>query len=169
MLAESFRLVKPAAEHAEGLDRLLNDPQVARALGGPRSRDAILETIDAEARHWREHGFGPWVALDRATGAVIGRGGIRRAQVLGRTEVELFYAVAPVYWGRGIARGIGAAALELGLARAGLPDLVAFTTEGNLASRRVIERLGLAREGTFTHAGLPHILYRVSRGGYLAR
>jgi RimJ/RimL family protein N-acetyltransferase len=109
------------------------------------------------------------VARDAATGAVIGRGGIRRAEVLGRPEVELFYAVAPSHWGRGIAGRMAAAALELGFRRAGVPDVVAFTTEGNRASQRVIERLGLARQGLFEHAGLPHVLYRLTRATYLAR
>jgi hypothetical protein len=80
--SEPFRLVQPQPEHIDGLDRLLNDPAVAGSLGGPRSRDVILEGIEAERRHWREHGFGPWVALDPETGEVIGRGGIRRAEVL---------------------------------------------------------------------------------------
>jgi RimJ/RimL family protein N-acetyltransferase len=38
---------------------------------------------------------------------------------------------------------------------------VSFTLPHNAASRRVMEKAGLTYERDITHAGLPHVLYRL--------
>jgi ribosomal-protein-alanine N-acetyltransferase len=67
-----------AADHA----RIYAKPEVTRFLArGPflgeaaaqRSRAALELFID----HWREHGFGVWAVIDRATGALIGQCGLK--------------------------------------------------------------------------------------------
>ena len=40
-------------------------------------------------------------------------------------------------------------------------SVVSFTLPGNLASRRVMEKLGFRFERETTYAGLPHVLYRL--------
>jgi ribosomal-protein-alanine N-acetyltransferase len=115
----------------------------------------MLSTIQGERRHWEQYGFGPWVVLDRVTMEVIGRGGLRCAEVRGRAEVELFYAVAPCLWGRGIATAIANFSLELGFNKVALPSIVAFTTQANRASLRVIERLQFTREAVSSTRAFP--------------
>ena len=160
---KSLLLAVPELAHLEGLCSILNDPAVANALGGPRSRDDVAKSIHNERRHWQEQGFGPWVVIDRTSGSVLGRGGIRRARVRDADEVELFYAVSSSLWGRGIATSLARSAVALGL-RMKLPSIVTFMLEGNGGSKRVAEKLGFAREGEFLHAGMPHVLYRRNLG-----
>jgi RimJ/RimL family protein N-acetyltransferase len=166
VIDNTLALTIPEAHHLDGLDALLNHPSVADWLGGKRERETILKAIDSERRHWEQHGFGPWVALDLTTGAVIGRGGLRRADVLGRAEVELFYAVIPSMWKKGIATAIATSALELGFSSRGLDSVIVFTAEVNRASQRVIEKLGFSRETVFEHAGLPHLLFRLTKAEF---
>ncbi len=59
---------------------------------------------------------------------------------------------------------MAAASLEVGLERLGLEDVVAFTLTANKASRRVMEKVGMRYERDITHAGLPHVLFRVTAG-----
>ena len=162
-LDDRFELVVPNPGHLDGLDALLNDSAVATWLGGRRTREAIAEAIERERGHWEQHGFGPWIVLDTATHTVIGRGGIRRARVRDRDEVELFYAVAPSCWGRGIATALSRAAVDLGFQKALLDSIIAFTLESNLMSQRVSEKLGFTRETIFEHAGMPHVLFRLRK------
>ncbi|HEX4447051.1 MAG TPA: GNAT family protein [Polyangiaceae bacterium] len=154
-------LVVAEAAHLDGLDALLNDPEVARWLGGPRSREAIAATIEAERGHWVAHGFGPWVALDAEGTRVVGRGGLRRVRIGEREEIEVFYAVEPGQWRQRVGTAIARAAIGLTGSRPEIESVVAFTTWDNVASRGVIERLGFVRDGWFEHAGLPHLLYRL--------
>ena len=43
-----------------------------------------------------------------------------------------------------------------------LPEVVALVLAGNRRSRRVAEKAGMREDGTTKHAGLPHLVYRVS-------
>jgi RimJ/RimL family protein N-acetyltransferase len=161
--AGQFELVCPAGEDLEGLDALLNDPVVAGWLGGTRTRAAIKATIEKEFAHWRKHRFGPYVLVRAETREVVGRGGLRRTEVLGKEEVELFYAVKPMLWGAGLASFIVCEALNQGFREHGLQSVVVFTIPRNAASLRVIEKFGFGRESDFEHAGLPHVLFRLHR------
>jgi RimJ/RimL family protein N-acetyltransferase len=63
-------------------------------------------------------------------------------------------------WGQGLATELGAASIEIAFGPLGLVDVVSFTLPGNVASRRVMEKLGFAFERETIYAGLPHVLYR---------
>ena len=65
--------------------------------------------------------------------------------------------------GRGIATAIGHEALALAAAR-GAREAVALSRADNLASRRVMDKLGMAPSRELQHAGFPHVLYRVEVG-----
>jgi RimJ/RimL family protein N-acetyltransferase len=74
--AETQRmLLRPWCE-ADGaeLQRLFGDPAVRGGRNMPPERVAKL--AEASLRQWRVNGFGPWAALDKATGAWIGRIGL---------------------------------------------------------------------------------------------
>jgi RimJ/RimL family protein N-acetyltransferase len=74
------------------------------------------------------------------------------------------------YWGKGYALEAARAAIEDGLGRLGLDEIVAITVVDNWRSRRVMERLGMTRDPAedFEHPRLPpghplrrHVLYRL--------
>jgi RimJ/RimL family protein N-acetyltransferase len=157
---DQFILDIPCEDHIEGLDHLLNHPAVATWLGGTRIHDDIKKDIVASQEHWSKFGFGQWVVLDCKTSEIVARGGLRQVEILGRTEVELFYAVLPSHQRQGIATALAAAAMDHALHVPGLASIIAFTIEANVASLRVLEKLGFVFETKFEHADLPHILFR---------
>jgi ribosomal-protein-alanine N-acetyltransferase len=120
--------------------------------------DRINErTID----HWERYGFGPWILRDRATGAMVGRGGLARTHVAGRDEVEVQWAIVPERWGEGLATELARAATEVAFTDVKLTEIVAFTLPDNIASRRVMEKAGFVYEQETEYAGLLHVLYRL--------
>lgn len=156
-----LRAERPRPEHLEPLRALLQDARVARTLGEVPD-DAAVETIlDRHIDHWQREGFGYWMWFDRATGSAVGRGGLSRTVVGGRFEVEVGWAVAPELWGKGLATEMGGASAGLAFQALGVGEVVAYTLPDNLASRRVMEKLGFAYEHSVQHAGLPHVLYRL--------
>jgi [ribosomal protein S5]-alanine N-acetyltransferase len=150
-----------SAAHAADLAALLADPRVAATLGGLRTRAEADALLEGQIGHWREHGFGYWAWFDRADDAFVGRGGLSRADVGGPAAIEAGWAIVPSRWGRGYATEVGAAAVELAFRGLGAADVVAYALPENLASRRVMEKLGFAYERDVEHAGLPHVLYRL--------
>ncbi len=141
---ETDRLVlrEWTAADAEPFAALNADPEVTRHLAGPMSRaesDAVLERA---LGHWASHGFG-WCAVDRkADGRFIGFIGLSHHRAL-PDDVEIGWRLARDAWGRGLATEGARAVRDAAFAVLGLPHLVSLTTDANVASWRVMEKLGL--------------------------
>jgi len=69
------------------------------------------------------------------------------------TDIELFFGLSEQYWGQGIATEAAQAMLTYGFEIIGLPKIAAVVHPENVASQRVIEKLGMAYTGQIR--GLP--------------
>lgn len=151
-----------------------------RYLGGPRNRpesDAQIESIEAE---FRSRGFGRWAVHTRCDGRFVGMVGLH---VVGfdapfTPAVEIAWRLAYRTWGHGYAAEAAEAAMAYGFGPCGLGRLVAVTPPENARSRRLMERLGMQRDGAddFDHPLLPtghplrrHVLYRLSSEEWATR
>ena len=85
---------------------------------------------------------------------------MRRASIEGREEVELGYRVAAARWGQGISTEMAEALVGVAREPLGLEEIVAFTLPYNVASRRVMEKVGFRYERDIEWAALAHVLYR---------
>jgi RimJ/RimL family protein N-acetyltransferase len=122
--------------------RWRGDPEFRRYLGGPTFDHAATEAaLDAWQRHWREHGFGQVAVEERASGELIGRSGVSY-HAAWPDDPEVGWAFDPAVWNRGFATEAGAACVAWGFGELGFRRLVSITVEENLASRRVMEKLG---------------------------
>jgi ribosomal-protein-alanine N-acetyltransferase len=148
--------------HQQELCALLGDPRVGATLGGALSPPRVAAALTAKFEHWQRHGFGYWVWREKGTGAAVARGGLQWTHVGGRDEVEVGWAVMADRWGEGFASELGAASVAYGFERLGLREIVSYTLPTNRASRRVMEKLGFEFEREIEHAGLPHVLYRLT-------
>jgi RimJ/RimL family protein N-acetyltransferase len=166
---ETERLVlrRWRADDIDPIAAILLDPAVARWLGDGPSREDVERAIERYERSWEARGFGRFAVEERATGALVGRVGIMRADAWTATpeKEELGWAIAPVRWGLGYASEAARASIHDGFARLGLRRILAFTLAENVASRRVMERCGMTERGTATWAGLPHVWYDVTPTG----
>ena len=160
-----LRAERLRADHFDVLARMHQDPRMMATLGGLRSAEETRRRLIDHLAHWDRYGFGLWLATDRNDGTFAGRGGLRHVHVGGNDEVELAYAVAAERWGQGLATEMAAAMLAIGFRDLGLPEVVCFTMTSNLASRRVMEKLGFTYERDIVYANLPHVLYRNRAGG----
>ena len=88
-------------------------------------------------------------------------GGLKTYQIDGKDVIGLAYAVMPDYWNRGFATEIAQASLDVGFEHLGLAEIGSWTLPGNLASQRVMEKLGFRYERDFEFAGLLHRFYRL--------
>ncbi|MBV9797260.1 MAG: GNAT family N-acetyltransferase [Solirubrobacterales bacterium] len=165
---ETERLVceRMRRDHADELSVLLLDPRVARTLfpASTRLTDAmLLASLEEKLEHWARYGFGLWLLRDRATGKMVGRGGLQHTAVEGEEAVEVAWAVAPERWREGLATELALAAVDVAFGDLGLEEIVAFTLPENVASRRVMQKAGFAYYRDVERAGLPHVLYRRRR------
>jgi RimJ/RimL family protein N-acetyltransferase len=147
-------------EHFPYLRAMDSDPDVMATLGGVRSENESWEQLRSGLEHWERYGFGPWVFHARETGEALGGAALRHVEIEGRDEVEVGYRVAAAWWGRGIATEMASALVGVARDRLRLPEIVAFTLPENLASRRVMEKVGFTYERDIEWAALRHVLYR---------
>jgi [ribosomal protein S5]-alanine N-acetyltransferase len=117
------------------------------------------ELVEADCAHWSDHGFGPWVLIEKESGAFAGRGGLAWTAVEGTAEVELPWSIEPHLHSQGLATEAAKAAVEWAREMR-FEQVVALVLPSNLASRRVAEKTGFAENGQVIHAGLPHLLLR---------
>lgn len=129
----------------------------------PRTLEVARAALERKLRHWERYGFGQWLFRDRASGAMVGRGGPQHTPVSGRDEVEIGWAIVPERWGEGLATELAWASLEVVFGPVGLEQVIAYTQPDNLASRRVMEKTGFDYERDLTVEGRPFVLYRRHR------
>ncbi len=77
------------------------------------------------------------------------------------------YAVMPAFWHQGYGMEMARACVEDAFSRLSLTELICFTLHENKASLRIIEKLGFIYEKEITHAGLPHVFYRLKKADYI--
>ena len=142
---------------------MLSDEDFIACYGVAYDRKQAQQRLLADIEHWEKHGFGPWMWCDKVSGNYVGRGGLRCLKIADIDEVELGYAVKQEYWGCGLAREIGLAAIEIGFENLQLQNLVCFTLIDNFRSLSVMKKLGFIYEKDFLYANLPHKLHRLQK------
>jgi RimJ/RimL family protein N-acetyltransferase len=138
------RFTQADADHLYDLD---NDPQVMRYINGgtptPRHviQDDILPVFLRYDERFSQYGF--WAAIEKTTSDFLGWFSFRPlANAAG--EVILGYRLRQAAWGQGYATEGAGALIRVGFSELGVRCVVATTYEHNLASRRVMEKLGMA-------------------------
>ena len=129
----------------------------------PFAEAELRQMLYDDLEHWQRSGFGPWVLVEKASGGFAGRVGLRWTAVAGEAAVELAWTVGAAHQRRGLATEAAAAGLELARDER-IEEVVALVLPENAASRRVAEKIGMEEAGEVEHAGLAHLLYRLSIG-----
>lgn len=152
----------PESRDEPSYRRLLFDPAVAPWLRPPPLRPFTEADPHAllvrDLRHWEERGWGPWVVEDG--GEFAGRAGLSTTHLAGEEAVEVEWAILAAAQGRGLATRAALAAIDAARTLC-MEEVVSLTLPENAASRRVMEKAGMRFDRAITHAGLPHVLYRL--------
>jgi ribosomal-protein-alanine N-acetyltransferase len=82
---------------------------------------------------------------------------------------ELVYLLARPYWNLGFATELANTCLEYGFMRHKFKQIIALTRPDNLASRRVMEKVGLSYQRSANIFNIDVVLYSLTRRAYLAR
>jgi RimJ/RimL family protein N-acetyltransferase len=130
------------------------DPAVTRYVpsrtADPRERaERMLAAIEAS---WAQRGYGIWLVTNRADGALLGHCGL--GYLPDTAEVEIDYAYAQRHWSRGYATEAARAALRYGFEVARLGQVIGLAVPENIASRRVLERVGFVYRRDAPYFGL---------------
>lgn len=132
---------------------LVNDPDFHRFIGdrGVRSLEEARAYIERGPRaSYRRYGFGMY-RVELKDGTPIGQCGLIRRD--GLDDVDIGFAFLPQYRGLGYAGEAARAVMDWGKNTLALKRIVAIANPANLASIRLLEKLGLRAEGRITLPG----------------
>ncbi|MDR6787271.1 RimJ/RimL family protein N-acetyltransferase [Sphingomonas sp. BE138] len=139
---ERLILRPPVAGDRPALYAMWGDPLGMADLGGAKDKAACAATL---ARHagYAPLGFG--VVERCADGRVVGHVGLKPGApdtpIVGLLEIG--WIVARPFWGSGYAREAAQGWLDWAWANRAEPAVYAITARRNVASRRLMERLGM--------------------------
>lgn len=150
IIVETDRLILRTIEEGDAVeqDRLLNTPTVMARLGG------VLELHQIEAKHakgmalYAREGFSFLFMIEKATGEMVGHCGIKQVDnPLSRNlgDHEIGWLVREDRWRLGYAEEAMHAVLEWAFTRVGAPHVVALTSQANIPSWKLMEKLGMQR------------------------
>ena len=141
------------------LAALYSDAEVTEHLGGLKTRTQVADMLRTRIiEYYDTHpGMGMWMTIERATGDQLGFHLINNIQ--GETIIQVGYGLLKPHWGKGYATEMAEALLRHGFQTLNLPRIAGIATLPNVASQRVLEKIGLTRNG---ERFFPHPAYASS-------
>jgi ribosomal-protein-alanine N-acetyltransferase len=120
---------------------LWGDLQVTRFFGGPFSEGEIAQRLERELSRMETYGFQYWPMFLLADHEHVGCCGLRPYRPEQQMP-ELGFHLRPKYWGQGLAVEAACRVIALAFSSLGAKSLSAGHHPENLASRKVLEKLG---------------------------
>jgi RimJ/RimL family protein N-acetyltransferase len=138
---------------------LLNlDREVLRYTGDVpfSSVEAAREFLEGYD-HYRKYGFGRWAVIRKADEEFLGWCGLKYTPEL--DEYDIGFRLFRCYWNKGYASEAAEACLQLGFSKFGMQRIVGRVMTGNLASARVLEKIGLRFHAPYCFDGEAGAMY----------
>ncbi|WP_085904565.1 GNAT family N-acetyltransferase [Kiloniella majae] len=156
---ETERLIlRPyAIGDAPALQRIASDPQVLQYLpDDPLSieevKNIIAWSIGCHKKNTKEKLYKlNLTMLDKKTNELIGWCGLGPAD-WDLEQIEIYYAVAPERWRQGLTSEATLALRDYAFDIIELKNLVGITMSDNIASNKVLQKLGMSYQGTLDRA-----------------
>lgn len=146
MLSTTRLLLRPfILQDASEIFRLNANPEVMRYLPKdevyrrPEEAEAFLAQYISTMKY---EPYTRWAVVSKGNGTWLGWCGLRR-HADGKTD--LGFRFHQQYWGKGYATEAGQVWLKEGFITFGLSRIIAQTTDENVGSQRVLEKLGFTR------------------------
>jgi RimJ/RimL family protein N-acetyltransferase len=137
----------------------MTDGEIQRYM--PTGQDYTMEQVEARVArymaHQEKYGYSRWLMFDRATGEAIGDAGL--LYIPDSQETELGYRLIKPRWGQGLATEAAQRWLKYAFGELALPEVIAFSHPGNVASVRVMQKCGFAFLRDDNIAGMGVVVY----------
>ena len=121
---------------------LNSDPEVIKYTG-----DSAFESIESAQQFlqnynpYQEFGYGRWAVIDKKTNEFLGWCGLKYSTEL--NEIDLGFRFFKKYWNQGYATETAKACIEYGFNQLNLTKIVGRAMEANVASVKVLEKIGM--------------------------
>ena len=158
----------------DSMPAINQDPLVCEFLPKIGDRAATKALIQRFINNYKKYGFTAYAVGLKSNGEFIGFVGllVTSFEAHFTPAVEIAWRLDSKCWGKGYATEAAKAIIDFSFTTLKLEEVVSFTVENNIRSRRVMEKIGMHHNphDDFDHPKLPknsplcrHVLYRLSR------
>jgi ribosomal-protein-alanine N-acetyltransferase len=147
------------ASDAQSAFEWFGDPVVMRftPTGPDKSIEETITRLAGYQNHQKAHGFSKWLIRERDSGIAIGDSGLSALPEYG--WVDLGFRFAQPWWGKGLATEVASAWVRAAFDEFRVGQLGAFVHPENLASVRVLEKVGFHAERKDVVMGMESIVF----------
>ncbi len=175
-----LRLEPVSAGHIDGIHAMDRMPEVMRYIGGePETREQTTAWVAGRQRCWQAWGTGWWAFIEPTSGRVAGAGCIQYArrepelpddlESLRCNPLEIGWRLHPDFWRQGLASEAALRMASFAFDDLVAPELIAVRDPDNLASARVMDRLGMRYRGLETWYGELAATHAIGRDAWQQR
>ena len=162
LLTERLELRRWRADDVDPYAAIVADPEVMRYMRGEQGdRAAAWREIALFMGHRELRGWSQAAVVERASGRLIGRGGLWQPE--GWPGLEVGWVLERAAWGRGYASELGRAVRDHAFQELRAEHLISVIHVDNARSIRVAEAIGSAFERPYTLFGMPCRIYGQDR------
>jgi len=157
--------------------RMNANPSVMRYFPAVLSADETRTFYDSIQQEFDEYGYGLYAAEEKSRGNFMGFIGFHWS-VLDMDFcpcIEIGWRLEQCFWGKGYASEGAKACLKYGFEVLAFDYVASFTSTENIASQRVMQKIGMQFERFFEHPKIadghplkPHVFYRINKSNYIA-
>lgn len=152
----------------KGMLELDSDPEVQRFVGNKpiKSLQEARQMIAFIRSQYQENGIGRWAVVEKESNRFVGWAGLKLVKEPTNDHINFYdlgYRLIRRYWGRGYATEAANASLRYGFEQLGLEQVYGMCDVANVASRKVLEKVGLKLVGTFDLEGVAHNWFEISK------
>ena len=155
LVTERLVLRRWRAEDVEPYAAMCADPEVMRWIGDGSTLglDECRRAVERFELLWAQNGFGLFALEEKASAQLIGFVGLAIPTFLPEIlpAIEIGWRLARHAWGKGFATEAARAALAFGFGRPELDRIVSIHQRGNVASGRIMQKLGMRLERDTVH------------------
>jgi RimJ/RimL family protein N-acetyltransferase len=145
------------ASDVDDLLCIFGDPKVMASFGvAIFNREQMERWTQRNLDHQVQHGYGLFSVILRSEGVLIGDCGLEHMAVDGVQTTELGYDFRSDYWNQGFATEAASAVRDYALEVLRLPQLISLIRVGNMASKRVAEKIRMQCTVEITRNGVPY-------------
>lgn len=140
------------------LHRIFTDTKVMASFDHPPfTNEQMKRWLNRNLDHQNEFGYGLFSVVLKETGELIGDCGLEQMEDMG--AAELGYDFRSDFWNQGYATEAATAVRDHAFDSLNLPQLISLIRGGNLASKRVAEKVGMTLAEEFTRYEIQYWKY----------
>lgn len=152
-------------DDAENFYELNRNPNVIKFTGDSSFQNiSEAEEFLKNYDDYKRNGYGRWAVMEKDSGEFLGWCGLK----FDGKETDIGFRFFEEHWGKGFATESAKACLEFGFTKLKLEEIIGRAMHENLASIKVLEKIGMKFESEMECALHPGVLYRTTKTEFLS-